>query len=205
MSRNRIAADLARQTGQSYQAMLRTIDTGHPDRRPAVVIACASPAGGEGKTTIAVHLAAALAQAGARVLAVDCDHQGDLHWTLTGGRTTPTSRTTPWITVKEEGDGRIAVAQAPMLGRDARHEIRRLRNVLRPARQQFDIVLLDSPPDPPAVDVARNADALIVPVNLGSRFWARPATAECASLYAWLDESFDTWLDEHNDEDPAGD
>lgn len=43
---------------------------------PARIIVVAQQKGGVGKTTISMHLAAALALDGAKVLVVDCDHQG---------------------------------------------------------------------------------------------------------------------------------
>jgi len=50
----------------------------------ASTVAIANFKGGAGKTTLAHHLAAAAAEAGQRVLAVDTDPQGDLYRRLAG-------------------------------------------------------------------------------------------------------------------------
>lgn len=205
MSRNRAALEHASRTGVSYQAALSAIRSANPfrARRATVVIACASRKGGEGKTVITANLAAALAQDGARVLAIDCDPQQFLRQFLARRQTPqPLSRSTPWTPVDSPvGSGRLAVAEAPIDGSELRDQIRGLRNALRAARGQFDLVLLDSPPGPHADLVASEADALLVPIHSVGRIWTERIPDEHDPMFDWLNSAFDDWLDEHDEEE----
>lgn len=87
------------------------------------VVAVCNLKGGTGKTTVAVHLAHAWAQAGKRVALVDADPQGSaLRW------------------AELAGDG----WQVPVLGLPSRDLHRKLRGVVHEDRT--DVVVLDTPP-----------------------------------------------------------
>jgi hypothetical protein len=210
MSRNRDAlAHVSTTSAGSYQAALGKVRSARNDqhRRPTFVIACASRYGGEGKTIVTANLAAALAQDGSHVLAIDCDRQADLWMSLAGQQpaSPQLSRSKPWALADDlTGTGRLAVARAPIDGVNGRDEIRQLRNVLRAAGGRFDLVLLDSPPHH-AETVAREADALLVPVALRRQFWTEPLSPGHEAMYDWLDAMFENWLEDHEDEDSSDD
>ncbi len=87
------------------------------------VVAVCNLKGGTGKTTVAVHLAHAWAEAGNRVALVDADPQGSaLRW------------------AELAGDG----WQVPVLGLPSRDLHRKLRGVVHEDRT--DVVVLDTPP-----------------------------------------------------------
>ncbi|PWR18724.1 ParA family partition ATPase [Zavarzinia compransoris] len=128
----------------------------------AKVVTVAQQKGGAGKTTVAAHLAVALAEKGHRVIVVDTDPQQSL---------------AAWVRVRAAfgaGDVPIAVKAAP--GWKAGPEIDR-------ARREADVVVVDSPPhtESTAKTAIRAADLMLVPMQLSPMdMWATKPTLDLA-------------------------
>lgn len=157
----------------------------------AFVVALANHKGGVTKTTSTANLGAMLAEAGRRVLIVDCDPQANLSeafgWTdeLTGerledlltnpiavGRYTPPEALQPDVMPGLWWRERLRLIPstdvladvAADLPATSGHELR-LRQVLEPLRDQFDVVLLDTPPGLGTLSgmAVLAADGLLIP------------------------------------------
>lgn len=125
-----------------------------------MIISILNQKGGVGKTTIAIHLAAAAHLSGARTLLLDLDQQGSaLDWSAAR---------------REEGsllDG-LAVAQAPQALR-----LPRIRELAR----GYDVVVADGPPRLGDITraVAVASDVVVVPLRAGGfDLWACKSTIE---------------------------
>lgn len=143
-------------------------------------LAIAISKGGTGKTTVAVNLAAGLALAGARVLLVDMDDQGQASLML---------GVDPATRLSDVARGEAKMKRAIVEARDRlwllaggppaeklRRFIRRkdftaeetLAELLRPAEGRFDFVLLDTGPawDVLAINALFYAREILCPVNM---------------------------------------
>lgn len=147
----------------------------------ARVIAVANQKGGVGKTTTAVHLAAALADAGRFVLLVDLDPQSNATVSLgqalasSGGIYSALSgeRTVRDIAVDTGHIGlRLAPATIELAGATVelvpleRRELR-LHDALLPVRGDYDYIVIDCPPSLGllTVNALAAADEVLVPVQ----------------------------------------
>jgi chromosome partitioning protein len=129
----------------------------------AKVITIAQQKGGAGKTTVAAHIAVALAQKGNRVAIVDIDPQGSLSY---------------WHNIREEklGEGYTGLIFTSLSGWRVGSEVSRLR-------KQCDYIVIDSPPhtETEARTAIRAADLIIVPVQPSpTDLWATKATLDLA-------------------------
>jgi len=157
-----------------------------PGRTKARVIAVAAQKGGVGKTTTAVNLAVALARfANQRTLLVDLDGQGHVATSLSSmyedgspvslsdvllghGRDLleivhPTRIDLLSVTPSDKG---LASAEGVLAGRIGKEFL--LRGALRKARERFDVILLDCPPNLGNLTLngLMAADACLVPCDM---------------------------------------
>jgi capsular exopolysaccharide synthesis family protein len=134
-----------------------------------------SAATGEGKTTVAGHLAARLAKSGCRTLLIDTDARRARAHKLFG------SERGPGFTdlVLGQADPADVIRQGPVPGLDvipagtadpraaADQLDHRLDDVLRAVKPGYDVVILDTPPlllAPEALIVSRAADGVVLAV-----------------------------------------
>ena len=150
------------------------------------VLAVAAQKGGVGKTTTAVHLAAALAMNhGLRVLLVDLDNQGHVASSLRAHvRTTSSVSVSNALLASEPdllgaalptmidglhitgADKQLSSAEAQLAGRMGREML--LMRALRNARVQYDAIVLDCPPNLGllTVNALLAADHVLIPCDL---------------------------------------
>jgi chromosome partitioning protein len=144
----------------------------------ARVIAIANQKGGVGKTTTAINLAASLAVAEKRVLAMDLDPQGNLtsgfglekapglYDTLFSAAPMPagTPATLQYLKIITS-DPDLAGLEVELAGGDKREF--RLRSAVESIRDQYDFILLDTPPSLGllSVNALTAADSVLVPIQ----------------------------------------
>ncbi len=129
----------------------------------AKVITIAQQKGGAGKTTVAAHVAVALAQKGNRVAVLDIDPQGSL---------------THWHSIREKkyGEGYTGLTFASVSGWRVSSEVARLK-------KSVDFIIIDSPPhtETEARTAIRAADVILIPVQPSpTDLWATKPTLEIA-------------------------
>jgi len=148
-----------------------------------MIIAAFNPNGGVGKTTTTVNLAASLARTGRTVLLVDCE--ADMNASISLGigpsdaapstadvllkrrRAVDAIRPVPEIPNLHTLTGASSLASMDERLKNVRQPERRLADIIRPLRGDFDTILIDSPAgySTLAVGVPLAADHLIVPIR----------------------------------------
>jgi len=148
----------------------------------ATVVAVANQKGGVGKTTTTVSLGAALAQGGAKVLLVDLDPQGNastgLDVRITSNEASTYDAIVEGLPIDQavrrtaiEGLSvlpsslELAGAEVELVQAMARE--RALARAIGPARDQYDVILIDCPPSLGLLTINAfvAADQLLVPIQ----------------------------------------
>ena len=164
-----------------------------------MIIAVFNPKGGTGKTTTAVNVATVLAGSGRTVLLVDLesDRNASISLGIRPHDSYPSIaevllRQRPAVDVIRPAgvvDGLYVITGSPALAqmdaslRHARHQDRRLADVLKPLASQFDVIVLDAPSGYSllALSVPVAADELIVPIR--AEYLSLESVAQFLSWY----------------------
>lgn len=150
--------------------------------RSAAVVAITNQKGGVGKTTTAVSLAAALAEAGARALVVDLDPQGNsttglglraapggpsTYRVLISGADVDASSEPTAVTGLDVLPSSLDLAGAEIELVPAFSREQRLKNALDDVRDEYDVVLIDCPPSLGllTINALTAADQVVVPIQ----------------------------------------
>lgn len=162
---------------EAYRALRTSIQFAALDRTIGV-LQFTSPAVGEGKSTTVANLAVALAQAGQRVIAVDCDLRRPRLSDFFGAHAPPYGLTSVLVGDAPLGAALIQVENEPNLRILPSGPIppnpsellsgARMVEVVGVLRADADIVILDSPPVLPvsdAVALAARADATVLVIR----------------------------------------
>lgn len=142
------------------------------------VVQVASPHPGDGRTTILANLAVSIAQAGKRVLLVDCDLRGGQVQRLFGADATAglsgyllhEAAMAQVIQATDVANLSVVPAGSPAAQPSELFYLPAFEQFLARARQEFDLVLLDGPPLLTVVDsrvLASHADGLLLAVRPG--------------------------------------
>ncbi len=117
------------------------------------VITVAIQKGGTGKTTTAAVLAQAAARSGARVLAIDLDPQGNLSFALAAQGTAGNAYNllmgqpaAQLIETTAQGLDAIPAAADLSTVKTATGSARRLREAIEPIKNNYDLIIIDTPP-----------------------------------------------------------
>lgn len=129
----------------------------------AKIITIAQQKGGAGKTTMAACLAVSLMQTGKRLALVDIDPQGSLKY---------------WYGLREQKYGKGYTGVTFLSGSGWR-----LSTMLAQAKDNFEFIIIDSPPhtETEAKAAIRSADLVLIPMQPSpADLWATSATLDFA-------------------------
>lgn len=129
--------------------------------------------GGTGKTTTAAALAQAAAHKGKKALAIDLDPQGNLSFALAADPNEPGSYdllhgAAAADLAQHSPQGMDVITASPALQTETSGQgsARRLQKALEPVRDQYDIIIIDTPPTAGELqyNALQAADGLVIPL-----------------------------------------
>ena len=179
---------------------------------PARILAVANQKGGVGKTTTAINLATGVALEGQQVLVVDMDPQanltsgvglkgqaavgGTIYDALTGNPPDPSSFILD-TSVKNmtliPADRNLTGAEVELVLLPNREQ--RLRTLLTPLRDRYDVIMIDTPPSLGllTLNALVAADAVLIPLNC--EYFALEGLADLVATLRRVRATFNPGLD----------
>src|SRR5689334_3940003 len=176
------------------------------------VIAVTNQKGGVGKTTTAINLAAALALDGRKVLLVDCDAQGNatsgvglkgqrapggtIYEAITGSNVNVHDFILPTTTERLSlipATRDLSGAEIELISVESRE--RRLKDLLSQLRDEFDFIIIDSPPSLGllTLNALVAADRVLIPLHC--EYFALEGLADLVGTMRRVRASFNPSLD----------
>lgn len=145
-------------------------------------IVVANQKGGVGKTTTAINLAACLAEAGQKILAIDMDPQGNMTSGLGVDKDVIENTVYELLLGETEVEGcvqkevienlsvigsniNLSAAEIELIGQDEKEYI--LQKAIAPIRDQYDFIIIDCPPSLSMLTINSMclADTVLVPIQ----------------------------------------
>ena len=145
-------------------------------------IVVANQKGGDGKTTTAINLAACLAEAGQKVLAIDMDPQGNMTSGLGVDKDAIENTVYELLLGETEVEGcvqkevienlsvigsniNLSAAEIELIGQNEKEYI--LQRAIAPIRDQYDFIIIDCPPSLSMLTINSMclADTVLVPIQ----------------------------------------
>ena len=140
-----------------------------------MILAIANQKGGTAKSTTAAALAQGAASTGKKALAIDLDPQGNLSYFLNADTSKPgsyqvlTETTAAANAIQTVQDGVFVIPASRDLAAvtSGKGSARRLQDALKPVKERFDLIVIDTPPTIGELqfNALQAADGLLIPLQ----------------------------------------